>query len=333
MMKLLLVGEPLIRISPREFQPFGDACEAQVFFGGSEVNIARTISRFGEKARLLTALPDNPVGHAFDQFLRQSHIDTSLISWQGRRVGLYYLENGFGCRASQVCYDRFGSSFAGLTAEALDFEQIFEGVAYFHFSGISLALGKPTQDLIESLVIEAKKRGICVSFDLNFRASLISAAKAKVLFSHFANYADIVFGIEPLLLNDGDLAMFDRYKADFPMIEKRLAGLYQRYQLQAIFHTERKTDTQGNNHLKAYAYNGQYQESIEISTPVLQRVGSGDAFVAGLLYQFMQGKDMTSCLDFAAAAASLKCTVAEDQLYTSVQQVEDVLQDRCDVKR
>ncbi|MGT2934395.1 sugar kinase [Streptococcus castoreus] len=331
MAKLLLVGDPLIRVSLD--QSLSNGCDAQLFFGGSEVNIARTLAGFGGATGLLTALPDNPSGHAFERFLQQSGVDTSLLTWQGKRVGIYYLENGFGCRSSQVYYDRCDSSFTEMTADNLNFTQIFEGVTHFHFSGISLALGKVSQDLIERLAIEAKKRAICISFDLNFRSSMISVSAAKLIFSHFAAYADLVFGMEPLLLDDSDFGMFDRNSADTKMIEERLAGLYHRYQLQAIFHTERESDAQGNNHFKAYAYAGHYQESVEISTPVLQRVGSGDAFVAGLLYQFMQGKDMRTCLNFAVATASLKCTVADDQLYTSPRQVEAVLENKRDVQR
>ncbi|VHB32434.1 sugar kinase [Streptococcus pyogenes] len=333
MSKLLLVGEPLIRVSPNQFQPLTNACDAQLFFGGSEVNIARTLGGFGLEARLFTALPDNPVGHAFHQFLKQIGVDMTLTAWQGNRVGVYYLENGFGCRASQVYYDRCGSSFSALDKDSLDLAAIFEGISHFHFSGISLALGKKTQDLIEVLAREARKRQVCVSFDLNFRSSMIAVADAKRLFSHFAQYADIIFGMEPLLLDSDDFDMFDRNKADATMIRERLAGLYQRYQLQAIYHTERSNDAQGSNRFKAYAYDGQFYESCEVTTPVLQRVGSGDAFVAGLLYQLLEGNEKQRNLDFAVATASLKCTVAEDQLYHSVQQVEAVLANQRDVQR
>ncbi|AND79353.1 sugar kinase [Streptococcus pantholopis] len=333
MAKLLLAGEPLIRICPDQCRPLSNACSSQVFFGGSEVNIARTISGFGGETRLLTALPDNPVGHAFNLFLRQSQIDTNLISWEGKRIGLYYLENGFGCRSSKVCYDRAGSSFTEMSLKNYDFDQIFEDITHFHFSGISLALGQSSQDLIEFLAVEAKKRKICVSFDLNFRSSIISKNAAKSLFSRFANYADIIFGIDPLMLNDSDLTMFDRDQADSSTIKKRLSGLYQRYCLQAIFHTVREKTLCSSNRFKAYAFDGQYQESVEISTPILQRVGSGDAFVAGALYQLMQGNDMVSCINFATAAASLKCTVADDQLYVSVQQVKDILKNKRDIQR
>lgn len=333
MSRLLLIGEPLFRISPSQFQSFSNACQTQLYFGGAEVNIARTLGGFGEPTKFLTALPENALGYMFENFLRNSQVDTSQIAWQGKRVGLYYLENGFGCRSSQVYYDRSGTSFSEMTVDNINLEHIFDGITHFHFSGISLVLGQNSRDVIEYLLTEARKRHICISFDLNFRSSMISVREAKEIFSHFAFYADIIFGMEPLMLNDADFGMFDRAQADISDIEQRLSGLYHRYHLQAIFHTERRIAADGNNYFKAYAYNGKLKKSLEIGTAVLQRVGSGDAFVAGLLYKLMQGNDIEMCLDFAVATASLKCTVADDQLFVATRQVEELLKNNCDVQR
>ena len=333
MTKVLLVGEPLIRISPSHFQTLGNACQAQLYFGGSEVNIARTLSGLGAASSLLTALPDNQVGRSFEAFLRQSGVATEHVQWCGDRVGVYYLENGFGCRSSQVAYDRSASSFSLLGPKGLDYGKLFEAVTHFHFSGITLALGKVSQDLVEQLAIEAMKRQVCVSFDLNFRSSMISVREAKRLFSHFAQYADLIFGMEPLMCNQADYAMFERDKADQGAVKERLAALYEAYHLKAIFHTERHIDDQGVNHYLAYAYDGQLHRSIELSTPVLQRVGSGDAFVAGCLYQLMKGQAIFAALDFAAATASLKCTVADDQLFVSANQVDRVVRGNREVRR
>ncbi|MCD3443768.1 sugar kinase [Streptococcus equi subsp. zooepidemicus] len=333
MTKVLLVGEPLIRINPSHFQTLGNACQAQLYFGGSEVNIARTLSGFGAASSLLTALPDNQVGRSFEAFLRQSGVATEHVQWCGDRVGVYYLENGFGCRPSQVAYDRSASSFSLLGPQGLDYGKLFEAVTHFHFSGITLALGKVSQDLVEQLAIEAMKRQVCVSFDLNFRSSMISVREAKRLFSHFAQYADLIFGMEPLKCDQADQAMFDRDKADQGAVKERLAALYETYHLKAIFHTERHIDDQGVNHYLAYAYDGQLHRSIELSTPVLQRVGSGDAFVAGCLYQLMRGQAIATALDFAAVTASLKCTVADDQLFVSANQVDRVMRGNREVRR
>lgn len=332
--KLLLVGDPLIRISPMDHQMLSSSCSAELFFGGSEVNIARTIGGFGGKVSLLTALPDNPVGQAFQRFLQHSFIDTSLIKWQGKRVGIYYLENGFGCRSSRVFYDRQQSSFTELKAENLEYSHIFEDVTHFHFSGISLALGETTRLLIKRLILEAKKRGVIVSFDLNYRSSMMSVIDAKHIFSEFAYYADVVFGMEPLMLTDSDIEMLDRSKLNREGIKQRLFGLSQKYNIGTIIHTVRSTDSIGNNEFKAYALvNDSLIESTQVKTAVFQRVGSGDAFVAGVLYRLMSKVVEEDDLDFGVAAASLKCTVAEDQLFTSIDKVQDVLDKNKDVKR
>lgn len=332
--KLLVVGDPLIRISPVGHQEIASGCSANLFFGGAEVNIARTIGGFGGMVSLLTALPDNPVGRAFHQFLKNSFIDTDLIKWQGKRVGIYYLENGFGCRSSKVFYDRQQSSFTELQAENLNYNQIFEGITYFHFSGISLALGETTRRLIKRLILEAKQRDIVVSFDLNYRSSMMSVIDAKHIFSEFAYHADILFGMEPLMLNDGDTEMLDRSKLNRESIKNRLFGLSQKYDVRTIIHTARNTDSTGNNEFKAYALSdGSFVESRQVKTAILQRVGSGDAFVAGVLYQLMHKEHVKDTLDFGVAAASLKCTVAEDQLFISVDTVKEVLDKDRDVKR
>ncbi|EHI70607.1 sugar kinase [Streptococcus ictaluri] len=333
MTKILLVGEPLLRISPSHFQTLSNACQADLYFGGSEVNIARTLSGFETQASFLTTLPNNQLGKNVESFLRQSGIDTNHIQWSGQRLGLYFLENGFGCRPAQVYYDRKGSSFTELSDQDLNLDQLFESVTHFHFSGITLALGKASQELVEYLAREARNRHICISFDLNFRSSMISVKEAKELFSHFAAYADIIFGIDPLKKDDSDCQLFDRDKASQKVIENRLASLYQKYQLKLMCHTQRETDEQGVNHFKAYAYDGKFHESQSLATRVLQRVGSGDAFVAGFLHEYCQGKAILEVLNFGVAAASLKCTVADDQLFVSSNQVEPVLTGNREVKR
>ncbi|GAA5364351.1 sugar kinase [Streptococcus uberis] len=335
MSKILFFGEPLIRISPQNIENFSNGVQSHLFYGGSEVNIARTLSGFGQKTKLISAIPENPIGDSFLRFLQSQDIDTNCIQRTGNRMGLYFLENSFGCRQGQVIYDRKESSLHDYQIEADQIDHIFSDVDHFHFSGITLSLGKTICDTTKVLLDEAKKRGLSISFDLNFRSFLIAPEEAKTLFSEFAPYADYCFGIEPLMINDHDIEFFNRNEATNEEIKKRMNDLMDRYDFKAIFHTNRCSDHFGQNVYQAYLLNKdkQFYMSKELKTPVLQRVGSGDAFVAGALYQIFNNANYQNIVDFAVASGTYKCVVEGDNMFESVGTITSVLNQFEDIKR
>lgn len=320
--KILLFGEPLIRVMPLDVQQIDNQTLSKIYFGGSEVNIARTLQGFGLDTEFLTGLPDSNIGERFLAFLKRNSIGTNHIHRIGKRIGIYYLENGFGCRQSNVFYDRSHTSISELKAEMIDVDKLFDGIVHFHFSGITIAINEEIRKLLLLLLDEAKKRNITISLDLNWRSKMISALEAKKLFSVFAHYADYCFGIEPIMINEQDLKLFNRHNARVESIEERMATLQKIYQFKVIFHTIRQTDEQGNNLYSAYGLTNTFQKSIELKTKVLQRVGSGDAFIAGALYQLIQGASLQKTLDFAIASGTLKCTFEEDSMFQSVKAIE-----------
>lgn len=255
MSKILFFGEPLIRITPKENDYFADSISTKLFYGGSEVNIARALQGFGQDTKLLSALPNNPIGNSFLQFLKAQGIDTHSIQWVGERVGLYFLENSFACRKGEVVYDRDYSSLHDFRINQIDFDQLFEGVSLFHFSGITLSLDESIQEITLLLLKEAKKREITISLDLNFRSKLISPKNAKILFSQFATFADICFGIEPLMVDSQDTTFFNRDEATIEDIKERMISLINHFDFQVIFHTKRLQDEWGRNHYQAYIAN------------------------------------------------------------------------------
>ena len=333
MTKILLFGEPLIRISPLDATSIGDHVASSTYFGGSEINIACNLQALGISTKVFTALPANEIGDRFLTFLKQHQIDTSSICRLGDRIGLYYLENGFGCRQSEVFYDRKHTSISQIRPNMLDMDSLFQGISHFHFSGITVAIGQEVRTLLLLLLEEAKRRGIIVSMDLNLRTKMISVLEAKYEFSKFARFADYCFGIDPLMIDDQNLEMFPRDKASLKEVEKRMPQLKEAYGFRAIFHTLRSSDEQDKNVYQAYALEERFEESVQLKTAVYQRVGSGDAFISGALYQLLHHSSLKTTIDFAVASATLKCTLPGDHLSTSETSIEKLLANAQDIIR
>lgn len=333
MTKILLFGEPLIRISPLDATSIGDHVASSTYFGGSEINIACNLQALGISTKVFTALPANEIGDRFLTFLKQHQIDTSSICRLGDRIGLYYLENGFGCRQSEVFYDRKHTSISQIRPNMLDMDSLFQGISHFHFSGITVAIGQEVRAILLLLLEETKRRGIVVSMDLNLRTKMISVLEAKYKFSKFARFTDYCFGIDPLMIDDQNLEMFPRDSASLEEVENRMRLLKEAYGFKAIFHTLRSSDEQDKNVYQAYALEERFEESVQLKTAVYQRIGSGDAFISGALYQLLHHSSLKTTIDFAVASATLKCTLPGDHLSTSATSIENLLANAQDIIR
>ena len=333
MNKILFFGEPLIRITPSFYEKLNDKTNCTLYYGGSEINIARNMSAFGIDTAIFTGLPEHEVGNSFIDFLKQSQIDSNNIQRCGERIGLYYLINGYGVRNSEVYYDRQHTSINDIDIQNIDMNQLFNGITHFHFSGITIAISQHVRDILQVLLEEAKKREIIISIDLNLRTKMISIEDAKKEFSHFAKYADYCFGIDPLMKDENDLTMFDRQHATEKTIEKRMQELQAAYQFKAIFHTIRNVDENMINSYEAYAYDHHLYHSVILKTALLERVGSGDAFVAGLLYQIMNQENLQETIDFAVASGTYKCVVIGDNMYENSQTIYRLLENHSEISR
>lgn len=333
MTKILLFGEPLIRISPLDATSIGDHVASSTYFGGSEINIACNLQALGISTKVFTALPANEIGDRFLTFLKQHQIDTSSICRLGDRIGLYYLENGFGCRQSEVFYDRKHTSISQIRPNMLDMDSLFQGISHFHFSGITVAIGQEVRAILLLLLEEVRRRGIVVSMDLNLRTKMISVLEAKYEFSKFARFTDYCFGIDPLMIDDQNLEMFPRDSASLEEVENRMRLLKEAYGFKAIFHTLRSSDEQDKNVYQAYALEERFEESVQLKTAVYQRIGSGDAFISGALYQLLHHSSLKTTIDFAVASATLKCTLPGDHLSTSATSIENLLANAQDIIR
>ena len=324
-MKVVTFGEILLRLSPEGHKRFLQAEGFDAVYGGGEANTAVSLAQFGYDAKFITKLPDHEIGQAAINTLRQYGVDTSDILRGGDRIGLYYLEKGAAQRPSKVIYDRAGSSIAAASAEEFDWERLLSGADLFHITGITPALSAECAKASLEAVKTAKRLGITVSCDINFRRKLWDKDTAGKVMAEILEYTDIyiggrdqaeeLFGIPTNARDDSD---YEAYKA---VAEK----LKERFDLKKVAITLRTTLSSDENKWAALLYDGEkHCFSREYRSLIVDRVGGGDSFSAGLIYALGEGMDTQSAVDFAAAASCLKLSVEGDCNIMSVDEVKSL---------
>ena len=322
-MKFVTFGEILLRLSPEGHARFLQADSFDAVYGGGEANTAVSLAQFGYDTKFVTKLPDHEIGQAAINTLRQYGVDTSDILRGGNRIGLYYLEKGAAQRPSKVIYDRAGSSIAAAKAEEFDWERLLSGADWFHITGITPALSQECAKASLEAVKAAKKLGITVSCDINFRRKLWDKETAGKVMAEILEYTDIyiggrdqaeeLFGIPTNARDDSD---YEAYKA---VAEK----LKERFGFKKVAITLRTTLSSDENKWAALLYDGEkHCFSREYRSLIVDRVGGGDSFSAGLIYALGEGMDTQSAVDFAAAASCLKLSVEGDCNIMSVDEVK-----------
>ena len=269
---------------------------------------------------LVTALPKNEVGKMAEHFLFARQIGQKYVIRKEGRLGLYYYQKGFSLRPSQVTYDRDYSAFSLSKEEDYDLEGMFDGVDWFHVSGITVALNPDIYRLAFRLMEMAKGQGIKVSFDLNYRESLWSSfEEAREKLSPFVGLADICFGLEPIqLFNESGKDVKDELGLKRPYENKEVLltvvkGLAETYSLQSLAFTQREMTYNNEYLLKAYLYqDGILYETEKESIQVLDRVGTGDAFTAGIILGYLQEKTPQEIVDLGMASFQFKHTIEGD---------------------
>ncbi|MBN7811925.1 sugar kinase [Algoriphagus sp. H41] len=319
MKKIITLGEVMLRLSPPGNQRFFQAQSLDVEFGGSEANVGAAIAYWGEHVAHLTAFPDSEIGWAASGQLRKNGIDTQFIPHIPGRMGIYFLENGAMQRSSQVIYDRAGSAFAGFDGKDLDWDAIFEGASWFHWSGISPALSKECADLTLKALQEAQKRGVTVSGDLNYRSNLWKFGKEP-------------HEVMPALMEltnvfiAGTRDFKQCLNEDFKNFEDARQKVFERYpQLQYLVKTDRESHSSSHNTMTAFLYGRDetYSSRSYDLTHIVDRVGTGDAFAGGLIYGLLHMKP-NEAIEFAMAAGAIKHSVPGDVLLCSLQEVKDL---------
>lgn len=315
--RIVTLGEIMLRLSTTGYERFMQAESFDVCYGGGEANVAVSLAGFGHDASFVTKLPANEIGDAAVSALRRYGVDTSDIVRGGDRVGIYFLETGASVRPSKVVYDRAHSAIAEAVPSDFDFEKIFEGAEWFHFTGITPAISDNAAAVTKAALIAAKKKGLTVSCDLNFRKKLWSSEKAQKVMTDLMQYVDVcigneedaekVLGFKPAGtdVTKGDLAL-----AGYEDIFKRMK---ERFGFRYVVSSLRESISASDNNWSAAIYDGdEFYHSRTYKLHIVDRVGGGDSFAAGLICGLMDGKSGKEALEFAVAASALKHTIPGD---------------------
>ena len=331
--KVVSFGEMLLRLSPPGFLRIEQTRSFDAEFGGGEGNVAVSLARFGVPVEYVTRLPKNEVADSCIAFLRHWGVGTSHIVRGGERMGIYFLENGAVQRGSKVVYDRAGSAISAIERGMVDWEKVFEGADWFHITGITPAISRGASDVSIEAAQTARKMGLTVSCDLNFRAKLWKWGKpaGEVMADLVAN-ADIAIGNE----EDADKVFGIKAaetdvtsgKVEAARYEEVCRKLVERFpNLKKVGITLRGSISASHNTWSGVLYDGGklYTTSTYDITHIVDRVGGGDSFSAGLIYGMRTYGDPQKTLDFAVAASCLKHSIFGDMNMVTVDEVEKLM--------
>ncbi len=315
--RFITTGELLLRLAPPNYEKIRMTNSFIVTYGGAEANVAVSLSNLGIDASYFTVVPDSSIGKAAIRYLRAQDVHCSpCIRSKSGRMGLYYLEEGFGVRSSKVTYDRAGSAFATYDFSEIDFKEKLKGYTWLHTSGITPALSANCRELTLKSLKTAKELGMTVSFDCNFRSALWSFQEARDCLTEYMPYIDVLIGIEPINLPGPDGKDLKDGLSMTPTFEEQdriFRALHEKWRFKAIGRTVRFVHSGSENSLKAYLwYNGKTYESKTFRFTILDRVGGGDAFASGLFYAMMAGMEPQDIVNFAVASSVLKHTMHGD---------------------
>ena len=332
MAKIVTMGEIMLRLSTPNNEKFIQADEFDINYGGGEANVAVSLANYGHEADFVSALPKNPIGDAAIATLRKYNVGTKHISRSGERVGIYFLETGSAMRASNVVYDRAHSSISTAKVEEFDFDEIFKDADWFHFTGITPAVSDSAAELTEAALKAAKKAGVTVSVDLNFRKKLWSSEKAKKIMTNLMQYVDVCIGNE----EDAEKVLgFKPGNTDVTAGELELNGyvdifnqMCDQFKFKYVISSLRESFSASNNDWSACIMDGATREFYHSKkyhvTPIVDRVGGGDSFAAGVICGLCDKKDFKSALEFAVAASALKHTIPGDFNLVTREDVESL---------
>jgi len=326
-MKVVTFGEIMLRLAPEGYLRFLQEPKFQATFGGGEANVSVSLANYGMNTSFVTKLPSNDIAQSCINQLRGFGVDTSDIVRGGNRVGIYFCEKGDSMRPSKVIYDRAHSSISEANVSDFDWEKIFEGATWFHFTGITPALSDECAKITLEALKVAKAKGITVSCDLNYRKKLWSKEKACSVMTELMPYVDVcianeedasdVFGIKA---SGTDVTSGKLNKAGY---EEVAAKLTEKFGFKSVAITLRESISANDNNWGAMLYtDGKAYYSKTYAIRIVDRVGGGDSFGAGLIYSMSNKYENQDTIEFAVAASALKHTIEGDFNRVSVSEVE-----------
>ena len=324
--RVITFGELMLRLAPEGYYRFVQADKLGATFGGGEANVAVSLANFGFDAAFVSRLPAHEIGQAAVNSLRRYGVDTSLIARGGSRIGIYYLEKGASQRPSKVIYDRAGSSIAEAAMEDFDWKEVFDGAQWFHFTGITPTLNDNVAAICMEACKAAKAAGVTISCDLNYRNKLWSKEKAGKVMGELCRYVDVcianeedaadVFGIHAA---DTDVTAGEVNREGYKDVARQLSD---RFGFAKVAITLRESLSANDNNWSAMLYDGtDYYFSRQYKMHIVDRVGGGDSFGAGLIAASLSGYDAEKTIEFAVAASCLKHSIEGDYNMVSMEEV------------
>jgi len=332
--KVITFGEIMMRLSPPDCQRFTQARSFDVSYGGGEANVAVSLAFFGVPVDYVTRLPQNDLGDACLNYIRQFGVGTDNIIRGGDRLGIYFNESGAVQRGGKVIYDRTNSSLATIEPGMIDWKKVFAGAGWFHWTGITPAISSGAAEACLEAVKTAKEAGLTVSADLNYRAKLWKWGKtAREIMGGLVKYTDVIMGNEEdaekvfgIRAPGADVTAGKVEAGKYRFVAKELKEMFPNVGHVAI--TLRGSISASHNTWSGVLYDGKrlYTAPVYQITHIVDRVGGGDAFAAGLIYGMLTlGEDPQKALDFAAAASCLKHTILGDMNMVTVDEVKGVV--------
>ena len=329
MNKIVTFGELMLRLAPENYLRFLQVEKFQTTFGGAEANVCISLASFGEDACFVSKLPKHEIGQMVVNSLRKYGVNTSYITRGGDRVGIYYCEKGASQRPSKVIYDRAYSAISMANEDDFDWDKIFDGAKWFHFTGITPALSDSIAEITLKALKIAKQKGITVSCDLNYRKKLWSKEKAGEVMGKICQYVDYcianeedakdVFGIEA---DNTDIDSGKLNREGYISVAKKLTD---RFNFKGVAITLRESKSANDNDWSAMLYsNGSACFSKKYSIHIVDRVGGGDSFGAGLIYSLVNGYSNQEAIEFAVASSCLKHSIEGDYNLVSLEEVKNL---------
>lgn len=329
MMKIVTFGEIMLRLSPPNFKRISQADSFEIHYGGSEANVAVSLANYGINSSFVTKVPDNEVGQSAINKLRELNVNTDHISKGGERLGIYFLEKGASQRPSKVIYDRKYSSISTSSSNDFNWDEIFQDTDWYHLSGITPALSKDTFEISLNSVRKAKEKGLTVSCDLNYRSKLWSQDVAKRHMEQIMPYVDVLIANEEDIQKVFDIKIENtdvtQGELDYNSYEKVSRKVLEKYDCQLVACTLRTSISASLNKWKSLVYDGEKViQSKEYEINVIDRVGAGDSFSAGLIYGLLNNFNIEKTIEFATAASCLKHSIEGDFNLVSKEEVENL---------
>lgn len=330
-MKVVSFGEIMLRLSPDGYYKLFQKPELNTSFCGAEANVAVALSNFGDEAEFVTALPDNDIGRAACRELMRYGVKTDNIVYTGDRLGIFFAEKGASQRPSKVIYDRKNSAIASVDPSSFDWEKIFDGADWFHITGITPALSDSLAKISVDAVKAAKKAGLTVSCDINYRSKLWSAQKARPVMTEIMKYVDVCIG------NEEDAEIVFGIKAgatdvtkgqlDTDGYKKSLQTVAETFGCKIVAYSQRKSYSASDNGWSGIIYDDEKKQvytSAQYDIRITDRIGGGDAFASGLIYALYNNISPANAIETAAAAGCLDQTLEGDFCLFGINDVLDL---------